>query len=124
MRSVLLFFALAGSVASAETAGPQRPAAAKTSPADAAIANYRQSYDAAEPLKPCQRAKTGEVVVCGQSDRLPLPGERGAPAVRTATGEAPHMGVGGAPFHHEVAGTGLTLTVKPGKTTLKGNGAR
>jgi hypothetical protein len=129
MRSALLLLALAGSVASAETAGPQRPAAARTSPAQAAIANYHQTYDAAALPAPCQRPANGEVVVCGQDgrggspDRLPLPGERGPPATRIATGEAPHMAVGDSPVRNP-KGTGLTLTMKPGKTTLTGNGAQ
>ncbi len=129
MRSVLLLLALAGSTASAEPAGPQRPAAPRTSPAQTAIANYHQSFDPSEAPRPCQRPTNGEVVVCAQNgrggspDRLPLPDERGAPAARIATGEAPHMAVGDSPVRNP-KGTGLTLTLKPGQTTLTGNGAQ
>jgi hypothetical protein len=129
MRSVLFLLALAGSAASAEPAGPQQPAPARQSPAQAAIANYHQSYDPAEARKPCQRPLNGEIVVCAQDgrggspDRLPLPGERSAPGVRIATGEPPHMAVGDSPVRNP-KGTGLTLTVKPGKTTLTGNTAQ
>lgn len=129
MRSFLLVLlaAMPGTVAWAETAGPPRPAPAKVSPAQAAMTNYHQSYDPAAPPKPCQRPKAEEIVVCaldgrgGSPDRLPLPGERGAPAVRIVTGDADHMGVGDSPVRNP-RGTGLTLTLKANKTTLKGNG--
>jgi hypothetical protein len=113
---------LAAMPALAGTAGPPAPVKAKATPAQTAITNYHQSYDAAEPPKPCQRATGGEIVVCGvdgrggSPDRLPLPGERGAPALRIATGEAPHMSVGGSPVHRP--GMGLTVRVTNGKIVV------
>jgi hypothetical protein len=106
----------------AETAGPPVPAKSKVTAAQVAITNYRQSYQPAEPPKPCQQPANGEIVVCAQDgrggspDRLPLPGELGAPAVRIATGEAPHMGVGRSPVHHP--GQGLMLTMKGRKLVV------
>jgi hypothetical protein len=128
MRSLLpLLLVMPGSVATADTVGPPRPAPARVSPAQAAMTNYHQSYDPASPPKPCQRPKADEIVVCAQDgrggspDRLPLPGERGSPTVRIATGDADHAGVGDSPVRNP-KGTGLTLTLKSGSTTLRGNG--
>jgi len=129
MRTLLFLLAMTGSAAAAEPAGPARAPAPRIAPAQAAMAKYRGDYGATAPAQPCPRGVAqGDVVVCGQPgrggspDRLPLPDERGAPAVRIATGDAGHVGVGGSPYHHDKAGTGLTLTVKPGKTSLTGNG--
>lgn len=120
----MLLLVLPGSIACAEANGPPRPMSAGASPAQAAITGYQQRYGVAPRAQPCPRSKAGEVVVCGESpDRLPLRDERGAPDLRIATGEAPHMGVGGSPVHTPPA-FGITLTMKPGRTTLRGNGAK
>jgi hypothetical protein len=127
MRLLVLLLVLPGTVALADPTGPARPAQPRITPAQAAMAKYRGDYGAPVAAKPCDRATQGEVVVCGQSgrggspDRLPLPDERGARGVRIATGEAPHLGVGDSPVRNP-KGTGLTLTLKAGGTTLKGNG--
>lgn len=125
MISLILMLALAGPAS--VIAGPPVPATPAVTPAQAAMARYHGDYTPAAPPKPCQRPRDGEVVVCavdgrgGSPDRLPLPDERGArDEPRLATGELPHMGVGGSPVRNP-PGTGLTLTLKGGKATIAGN---
>ena len=120
---LLLWF---GSAAVAETVGPPPPPIAKVSPAQAAMAHYKNDRTPQAAPHPCQRPKQGEVVVCGQdesADRLPLRDERDARAgERTAVGEPPHMGVGGSPVHAPPL-TGVTLTKTfGGKTRVAANG--
>jgi hypothetical protein len=131
MRRLALMLTLTGSAALADTAGPPAPARARITPAQAAMAKYRGDYANAAPPRPCQRPSDGEVVVCavegrgGSPERLPLPAERGPRDwARREIGEPPRAGgVGGSPVAL-ATGTGLTLTLKGGKTTLKGNGAK
>jgi hypothetical protein len=128
-RAAFALLALIGSAAAAEAevAGPPLPARPAISPAQAAMTKYQGDYLPSAPQKPCERPKNGEIVVCavdgrgGSSDRLPLPDELGSrDRTRLATGEAPHIAVGGSPVRNP-PGTGLTLTLKGGKTTIAGN---
>ena len=119
-----MLLASIGSAAVAETAGPPVPPVPKISPAQVAMADYKRAVTPSALPQPCARARAGELVVCGQDgspDRLPLPDERGArEGERTAIGEPPHTGVGGSPVHTPPL-TGITLTLKGGKPTVKGN---
>lgn len=79
---------------SAELAGPPAPVAAKSSPAQQAMVDYKRNFGPVPLPAPCQRPKDNEVVVCGiggrggSPDRLPLPEERGPPDhPRLAVGE-------------------------------------
>ena len=121
--------ALIATAVQAEPAGPQLPPTPKTSPAQQAIALYHQDHDPAPPPKPCRVAKgQDEITVCGKPeerspDRIPLPNESGPRAgPRLATGEMPSTsgGVGGSPAL-QGKGAGLTLTLKPGSTTISKN---
>ena len=74
--------------------GPPAPTESKTTPAQQAIALYRDEYR--HGFRPCpQPSRATEVVVCGNgrggsADRLPLPDERGPPDwARRPTGETP-----------------------------------
>lgn len=87
----IAFAAVCGGPALAAPYGPPTPAVSKTTPAQQAMAIYRDEY-AHWRFKPCASARPGEIVVCGNgrggsADRLPLPEERGPPDVRVATGE-------------------------------------
>ncbi|WP_404712831.1 hypothetical protein [Sphingomonas sp. MMS24-J13] len=130
MRWAVILVMLAGPAVAADVAGPALPAKTVATPAQAAMARYRSNYAPAAPPKPCQRPEEGEVVVCaadgrgGSADRLPLPDELGRrDEARLAKGEPPHLGVGGSPVKNP-PGTGLTLTLKGGKTTITGNSDR
>lgn len=88
----IVTLSLAG-VAIAAPVGPPAPVKPRSTPAQQSIALYRDQY-AHWRFKPCPPSRPGEVVVCGtgrggSADRLPLPDERGPPAVRVATGQLP-----------------------------------
>jgi hypothetical protein len=78
----------------AEPTGPPAPVAARSSPAQQAMVDYKRNFGPVPLPAPCQRPKDNEVVVCGvggrggSPDRLPLPDERGPPDhPRLAVGE-------------------------------------
>jgi len=94
MRIAIASILLLAAPARAATMGPPAPAESKTTPAQQAIALYRDEYR--HGFRPCPApTHANEVVVCGNgrggsAERLPLPDERGPPDwARRPTGEAP-----------------------------------
>ena len=92
--TIALLLLTAGAAPGAATpSGPPVPVASRATPAQQAIALYRDEYrHGYHPCPPPTHAN--EVVVCGNgrggsAERIPLPDERGAPdGPRSATGEA------------------------------------
>jgi hypothetical protein len=94
MRFAIASMLLLATPAQSAPTGPPAPAEATATPAQRAIALYRDEYR--HGFKPCPLpTHANEVVVCGNgrggsADRLPLPDERGPPdRARLATGELP-----------------------------------
>ncbi|WP_116091209.1 hypothetical protein [Sphingomonas crusticola] len=94
MRLILAAIVIGAGPAFAAPIGPEIPPNSRTTPAQQAIALYRDQYR--HGYAPCPvPTHANEVVVCGNgrggsANRLPLPDERGPRAgPRTATGEIP-----------------------------------
>lgn len=106
----------------AEPAGPPRPVASKTTPAEQAISRYDAQYGSRRAAE-C-RGKAGEIVVCGNDarspDRIPLPDER---SPTPHAGEFAHVGIGTGPVPVQegttVARFGMGKTAKTRNATLK-----
>ena len=90
----LLLLAAGTGYAAAAPSGPPAPVALKVTPAQQAIALYRDQYR--HGYKACAAPKrANEVVICGNgrggsANRIPLPDERAPPDwARTASGDLP-----------------------------------
>jgi hypothetical protein len=93
MMIALLLLATGTGRAAATLSGPPMPVASRTTPAQQAIALYRDEYR--HGYKACATpTHANEVVICGNgrggsANRIPLPDERAPPeGPRPATGEA------------------------------------
>ena len=69
-RAVPLLWLIAPA-AIAQMSGPPAPVAAKTTPAQQAIAMYRDEHMQHALPPPCRQPKGGEIVVCGSDTRSP-----------------------------------------------------
>ncbi len=106
----------AATAAWAEGAGPPRPIASKRTPAEQAIAAFAERDEHNQAANVCAPSRAGEIVVCGNGRspyRLPLPGERGPPDQRIATGDIPRGEVGDGPV--PVARGGVSVPFPQGK---------
>jgi hypothetical protein len=118
---------IASRPAMAQVAGPPKPVAAKTSPAEQAIDFYhKRDAPRAAPAR-CRRGGDGDAItVCGVSEgaRAPLPTDQGIrDGSRTAIGELPSS----AGIHYtnpvgKTAQTGVGATLKSGKIKASGLG--
>ncbi len=94
MRLIHAAIVIAAGPAMAGPIGPPAPTVAKTSPAQQAIALYRDEYRHGYVACPAP-THANEVVICGNGrggsdNRIPLPDERAPPdGPRIATGEIP-----------------------------------